>query len=164
MQVCCKANDTPCFLTGKPATRHYLTVGTRQLFNTSLPSPYTAMNIGSNLITQITLFNQICCLENLALITVAISPGSKAALSQNVRLLMAATVHRPSQCAAQHHSAAPDTVRNRKCCILLLLFLNIRCSLLPTEASEVSAPRASVFLQNHSQLRELDFKLLKTQI
>lgn len=136
------------------------------LFNTSLSFSYTGMNICSNLIIQIKLFNQICCLENLALTTAGISPGSKAALSQNVRLLMAATVNRPSKCAAQHHSAGPDTARNRKCYIFLLLFSSNRDSVLPTEALEaleVSTPCVPTFLQIHSQLREMDFKLLKTQ-
>lgn len=152
------------FWTGKIAKVDYLTVGTTWLFNNSLSFPYTGMNICSKHITQIKLFTQICCLENI-LNTVVNTTRQQSCSVTEYTILHGDNFKSFFTICSSTNLAMPDTLKNRKC--YMLLFSNNRYLVLPTQVLEilkvveVSTPCISTFLQNHSRLGKLDFKLLE---
>lgn len=169
MQIRFKASDVRvhteqlCFLTGKIAKLDclrlsVLTVGMMWLFN-------NRMNTCIKHITQIKLFNQICCLEKAVLNTV-VNTTRQQSSSATERTTLHGGNFKP---LFKVWGSTPFSYA-RYCQeqeMLPFLFLNNRYLFLPTlvfeilGVAEVSTFYTSTFLHNHSQLRELDFKLLK---
>lgn len=122
------------------------------------------MNICSKHITQIKLFNQICCLENI-LNTVVNTTRQQSCSVTEYTTLHGGNFQSFFTICSSTNLAMPDTLKNRKC--YMLLFSNNRYLVLPTQVLEilkvveVSTPCISTFLQNHSRLGKLDFKLLE---
>lgn len=152
-----------CFLTGKIAKLDclrlsVLTAGMMWLFN-------NRMNTCIKHITQIKLFNQICCLEKAVLNTV-VNTTRQQSCSATERTTLHGGNFKPffKVWGSTPFSYARYCQEQE---MLHFLFLNNRYLFLPTlvfeilGVAEVSTFYISTFLHNHSQLRELDFKLLK---